>query len=112
MSLISGKRSIQKCIHNLNSQSRTYHTSSKCKDVGIIVKSCCLCGKAVCTYSGTNSLDLVGCNGNADSGSAYQNSKITLAIQNAVCNLLGINRVIRRLGAVAAIVLVRNLCFL
>lgn len=66
MSLIIGKRCIQKCIHNLQGQPRSYHSSAKCKDIGIIVKSCSLCCKTICADCSSDSFKLVCCNGNSD----------------------------------------------
>ena len=74
MSLIIGKRCIQKCIHNLQCQPRSYHSSAKCKDIGIIVKSCSLCCKTICADCSSDSFKLVCCNGNSDTCSADQDS--------------------------------------
>ena len=94
MSFLIGKWGIQEGIHNLKGKSRTYHTAAKCQDIGIIVKSCSLSSKTVGAHCCTNAFDLICGNRDTDTGSTYQNSKVTFSIQNTMCYLLGINRII------------------
>ena len=108
MSLIVGKRSIQKCIHNLQCQPRSYHSSAKCKDIGIIVKSCSLCCKTICANCSSDSFKLVCCNGNSDTCSADQDSLLTFAVKNCMCNLLCIYRIIYGIQTVTSIIFIFN----
>lgn len=86
MTLIAGKRGIQKCIHNLQSKSRTYHASSHSKDIGIIMKSGSLGCKAVRTKCCTDSLKLVCRDGNSDSCTTDQNTILTFTVYNSLGN--------------------------
>ena len=108
MSLIIGKRCIQKCIHNLQCQPRSYHSSAKCKDIGIIVKSCSLCCKTICADCSSDSFKLVCCNGNSDTCSADQDSLLTFAVKNCMCNLLCIYRIIYGIQTVTSIIFIFN----
>ena len=112
MSLIIRKRCIQKCIHNLQCQPRSYHSSAKCKDIGIIVKSCSLCCKTVCTDRSSDSLDLICCNGNSDTCSADQDTLLTFAVKNCMCNLLCIYRIIYRIQTVTSIIFILDSLFI
>ena len=49
MTFCIGEWSIQKCIYDLQSQSRAYHSSTQCENIGIIMLSGCLCTEAVRT---------------------------------------------------------------
>ena len=112
MSLIVGKRCIQKCIHNLQCQPRSYHSSAKCKDIGIIVKSCSLCCKTVCTDSSSDSLNLICCNGNSDTCSTDQDSLLTFAVKNCMCNPLCIYRIIYGIQTVTSIIFILDSLFI
>ena len=95
-------------IHNLQCQPRSYHSSAKCKDIGIIVKSCSLCCKTICADCSSDSLNLICCNGNSDTCSADQDSLLTFAVKNCMCNLLCIYRIIYGIQTVTSIIFIFN----
>ena len=56
--------------------------------------------------------NLVCRNGNADTGSANDNTKLTLSAGNCLCYLLSVNRIITGLFALAAVILVLDTALL
>ena len=106
MSLIVGKRCIQKCIHYLQCQPRSYNSSTQCQYVGIVVQAGCLCAEAVGAECCTDSFHFVCRDRNADSGSADQDSLITRSVLDRMAYFSGVNRIINCLVAVASEVLI------
>src|SRR5699024_5329657 len=82
------------------------------ENVGIVVLSGSFRAEAVRAKGCANPFHLVGCDGNADSGAADQDSLFTLSVLDRLSHLSGINGVIHRIGAVASIILIGDLLIL
>ena len=108
MTLIPGKWGIKERIYDLQGKSRTYHAAAHCQNVGIVVQSRCLCTEAVGAKCSTDAFYLVGCDGNTDSGSADQDSFLKFSSCNSLCHFFAVDRVIYRLCAAAAEIVVCN----
>ena len=102
MTLIPGKWCIQECIHDLQSKSRSYYTTAHGQNVGIVMKSCCFCSKAICTKCSTDSLEFISSDRNSDTCSADQDSFLTLTVHDRLCYFLSINRIVYRFRTIAS----------
>ena len=111
MAFIAGERRIQESIHDLQRVTWSYHSSSHGKDIGVVMKSGSFRAEAVGAESRADPLYLIGCDGDPYACPADQDPLVAFSAQNGFRHSFGINRVIGRLKAVAAIVDIGNLLF-
>ena len=69
----------QEDIHQFTGQTRSHNPSAKADDVGVVVESGVLGAVVVAAQGGADASDLVGGHGDADSGSAAENSFFSLS---------------------------------
>src|SRR5699024_7875258 len=93
---------VQEGIHNLHGKSRSYHASAHSQYIGIVVQAGRFRTEAVRTQRRADSRHLIGCNGNADSGSADQDSLVAGTLKDRVSNLSRVNRIVHSLRAAAS----------
>ena len=112
MTLILGERSIQKGIHDFQSNARSYHSASHAQNVCIVVLSRRFCGETVGAQRCADARNFVCRDGNTDAGTADQNATVTCTGGDGCRYLAGIDRIIYGLCAVCAEVLIlQSSCF-
>ena len=81
---IIGKRCIQEGVNNLQRKALPYDPCAEGEDVGVVVQAGCLGREAVPAKGGADSVDLVRCDGNADSGAADDDAVLIFAARNGL----------------------------
>ena len=95
MSLITGEFCMKEGINNLGSKTCTYNTATQSNDIRIVVQSGHLCHEAVGAQCATDSGNLVGCDGDTDTGTTDQDTLLTLTGSHCLCGSLAENLAVK-----------------